>query len=207
MSAPTRLSGRRSQATTPHTIRTQPTARSATASPSSPRRTTPTRPRARAAIPSGRSASRERPHDVSRRLRTSASPESSLFGMKLQAGLAASRRRNDETSRLEMRTIAEETPSLASRSATANPSRSGSWTSSSTISGRSSGHRRKRRRAVRRFAHHVEATASRSARAAARKPAWSSTISTVRPIERTVADAGRAHIGALPEHATGRLPA
>ena len=127
----------------------------------------------------------------------SASPESSLLGMKLQAGLRrAAAGTTTRPARDEHDRRVDASP--ASRSATAKPSRSGSWMSRRTTSGRSSA-AGERGSAVLGLADHVEA--ARLEECARRSPeaAWSSTISTVRPMQRTVAEAGHSHIGALLE--------
>ncbi len=65
-------------------------------------------------------------------------PVSSPLVTKPCVGLSASRSPKSELSRVEVRTIAERPPAARRRSATSNPSMSGSWTSSRTRSGPSS---------------------------------------------------------------------
>src|SRR5262249_29781842 len=109
----------------------------------------------------------------------SASPESSLFAMNLQEGLSSRRQRNDQALPLEVSTIAGGSARAARRSATAKPSRSGSWTSSRTIAGRSPSTAASADAPSAASPTTSKSAASSSARAAARNPGWSSTISTV----------------------------
>src|SRR6266536_1810488 len=109
----------------------------------------------------------------------SASPESSLLGMKLQPGFPSSRQRTVAALRLEVSTIAGGGSASESRSATAKPSRSGSCTSSSTISGCSSVTAASAEAPSAASPTTSKPAAWSSARAADRNAAWSSTISTV----------------------------
>src|SRR5829696_3363293 len=132
----------------------------------------------------------------------SVSPESSLFGMKDNPGLAASRRRNEPAVRLEIKTIAG--PYARIRSATPKPSRSGSCTSSSTTSGRS-----RLTASIAEAPSAASPTTSNppawsSAWAADRNPAWSSTMRTVGPthgLSQTAftSASGRALTGTAPK--------
>src|SRR5581483_12513745 len=75
------------------------------------------------------------PHRAQPTSEASAAPDSSRFEMNPSAGAAGSRGPKDAASRLEISTTIGGSSRAASRSATAKPSTSGSWTSRRTTSG------------------------------------------------------------------------
>src|SRR5205823_715261 len=133
-----------------------------------------------------------------RRAAASAAPVSSPFEMKPRAEVATRRRRYEDAARVEMSTTAGGCGSIASRSATSKPSRSGSCTSSSTTSGPSCSAAR-----IAEAPSPASPTTSKPSdvsreRANARNPSWSSTIRTDSLISRSVAQTDRRGIGAHP---------